>query len=101
MPLGLGLAFSGLHFGTTVALLTFSISVTAATIEDPNAGLKPLADAARFLVNTLMQPIMSLWNSWMSQNIPNSVENLLFLLNSLLWGFCAAFLVRSIRSRRF
>ncbi len=50
----------------------------------------------------LMQPGMSLWTPWMSKNMPNVVEWMLCVGNSLLWGFAIALLmnVRALATKK-
>jgi len=44
------------------------------------------------IANILIVPANYLWTSWASKNLPNSVEWILFLSNSLLWGYIVAFM---------
>ena len=39
-----------------------------------------------YITPVLMSPLYWLWTPWVSKNIHNSIEWLLFLLNSGLWG---------------
>jgi hypothetical protein len=45
------------------------------------------------VADILVQPGYSLWTPWMSKNLPNACEWVLFLLNSALWGFGSVLLV--------
>lgn len=42
---------------------------------------------AALLVDILIYPLYLVWTPWMSRHMPNSVEWVLFLFNSLIWGF--------------
>lgn len=39
----------------------------------------------------LLMPLGTLWNGWMSKNMPNFMELVLVVLNSTLWGAVIAF----------
>ena len=38
------------------------------------------------IAQVLMSPLYWLWSPWMSRNVHDIIENLLFVLNSGLWG---------------
>jgi len=46
----------------------------------------------------LMSPLYLIWNSWASKNIHNLIENLLFVLNSVLWGVAIEYFYTRIKS---
>ncbi len=101
IPVGAGFALAGSHFAMTLLLSKYSLSVAIRALDDPMAPRSTLlADVAGVLANILMQPLKFLWNKEMSQNVPVSVEWLLFTLNSCLWGFTIAILWRRLRHRR-
>jgi hypothetical protein len=39
-----------------------------------------------------MSPMYLLWNSWASKHIHDVIENLLFIVNSFLWGVAIEYL---------
>ncbi len=41
----------------------------------------------------LMQPGYSLWTPWMGKNLPDFIEWIFVIGNSLLWGFAIAMLI--------
>jgi len=47
------------------------------------------------IAGVLMQPGMFFWTPWMSKNMPNFVEWMLCVGNSLLWGFAIALLINA------
>ena len=51
-----------------------------------------------FITEVLMSPAFLLWNSWASKNVPNIIENLLVILNSILWGTIIEFFYSKYRN---
>jgi hypothetical protein len=52
-------------------------------------GIRQITSFERFsghMTEILMSPAYLLWNSWASKNLPDIVEMILFLMNSVLWG---------------
>lgn len=100
LSIGLVLAFSGIHFVMTIVLFFYSFSKTMEAFDNPSLTSKPITDLANIAVSILMQPMTSLWTKWMSQNIPNAIEFIIFLLNSCIWGIGLAALWNYVRNRR-
>ncbi len=100
IPIGLGFALSGIHLAVTFVLLLYVLADGLGPPDDLTVPPpSPLAESAGMLLKVLMQPLVSLWNKWMSQHVPNLVEILLFLLNSCVWGFPIAILWDRLRRR--
>ena len=53
-----------------------------------------------YITLVLMSPLYWLWTSWMSKNIHDSIEWLLFLLNSGLWGLVIENIYSKIKPRK-
>jgi hypothetical protein len=47
--------------------------------------------------DVLLLPGSVAWTPWASKNLPNAVEWVLFMGNSLLWGFLVALLLRRLK----
>ncbi len=81
-------------------LLTLGCTVLALDslkgLDDPAYEPSALTTAADAAAKVLMQPAASLWPT--GGILPDAAEWLLFLGNSLLWGFVAALLLKLLRS---
>jgi len=49
------------------------------------------------ITNTLIVPANYLWTPWASKNLPDFIEWILFLSNSVLWGYVVAFMYSKIK----
>lgn len=67
-----------------------------------NLSVSPASDMLDDVAGVLMMPGLLVWTYWMSKNMPDFIEWGLFLANSALWSFGAAFVIErlSIRRRR-
>lgn len=81
----LALAFGSLLYSFGASMDDFDRGVTSNSVFKSFVG---------YLCNVLWQPGHSLWTYWMSKNLPGADEWGMALLNSALWGFGLAFLIR-------
>ena len=99
-----GLLLSVVHWVVAVGLFMFASSATMEAFDDSSVQISIIAKIASVIVDVLWQPFLSVWTPWMSKNIPNSVEWIAFILNSMLWGFAISlflrFAVQKIKSRQ-
>lgn len=82
------------HFVLAMGSLVFAIGAGMGAFDDPDYQTSGLERVTDLLVTVLLQPGMSLWTPWMSKNMPNLVEWLLLMANSLLWGFAITLIIR-------
>ena len=92
-----GIIFAVVHFLLAFFLLAFAFGSTMEAFDKPDYQPTLIEHIAEWTSGILLQPLISLWTTWMSKNMPNYVEWILFLGNSLLWGFAIALLI-NIRS---
>ena len=91
------LLFAILHLVITFGCLIVSFSASMQHFDD----LKEPAwfeNALSYTADVLMLPLRLIWTSWMSKHLHSSIEWLLFLSNSLLWGLAIEFLYLKIKS---
>ena len=81
------------HFALTISLMLFAISTGMEAFNNPDHHISGIERFSGSLVKVLMQPVMSLWTPWMSKNMPNMVEWVLVIANSLLWGFAIVLII--------
>jgi hypothetical protein len=79
-----------IHAIVTLGLLAYCMDMSAVDGFKPPQSTRVAATAA----HGLMLPGYLLWTSWASKNLPNSLEWLLFIANSGLWGFVISAAVR-------
>jgi hypothetical protein len=75
------------HFVLSIICLSVSFGASMEQFDNPEYSPSPIMDPLEFLAEILMQPGSSVWTSWMSRNMPDIVEWLIFMGNSVLWGF--------------
>jgi hypothetical protein len=95
----LGGILSVLHLGFTLFGIMVSFGASMRRFDDPNYPVSPVSDTLGDIVGILMLPGRLVWTSWMSKNMPNSIEWALFLANSALWGFGIAFVIERLSIR--
>jgi len=83
--------FSFIHFGVLIAffIISFSAGMDEFDGKGETTGFEKISQKITLV---LMSPIYLLWNSWASKHIHDVIENLLFILNSVLWGAAAEYL---------
>ena len=84
----LGLAAA--HFIIMLASLLLAYGSGMEEFDNPDYQPTVVERVAEAICPVLMQPAASLWTPWMTKHMPNIVEWLLVLANSILWGFVAA-----------
>ncbi|MBL6720460.1 MAG: hypothetical protein ISQ08_03520 [Planctomycetes bacterium] len=90
--LGLSVAHFVLALGSLLLSLTLSGGIDAEEALLPS----PLPELCAGATAVLMQPGAALWSQLQSgESLPDALEWLLVLGNSLLWGGCAALLLRA------
>ncbi|MDP7036197.1 MAG: hypothetical protein QF752_17085 [Planctomycetota bacterium] len=76
----------GIFHGTvTLVLIGYSFGSSMENFEG-NRSPEPLDRIVETLVEILVFPLSQLWNPWLSSNLPDALEWIAFLGNSLLWG---------------
>ena len=83
--------FSFIHLGVSIAF--FIISFSAGMDEfDGNGEITIFEEISQQITVILMSPMYLLWDSWASKHIHDVIENLLFILNSVIWGVAIEYL---------
>ena len=85
---------------THMAVLFFLLLVSFTAGMDEFDGKREMTSFERVCGNAaeiLMSPAYLFWNSWASRNVPDVVEQLLFLMNSLVWGTAIDALYAAVR----
>jgi hypothetical protein len=103
MPLGMrtrftrAALFSGLHAVTTIGLLGYGMVGSSARFD----GFRPPqgSELAGNIAEILMLPASWLWTPWASRHLSNTVEWLLFLGTSILWGLVLSACYERVRTR--
>src|SRR5688572_17292665 len=72
------------HAALTMGLMLYASYGAAARFEGME--VPPGATVADSAAHVLSSPGVLLWTSRASKNLPNAVEWLLFLVNSMVWG---------------
>lgn len=81
-----------------VAFLS-SFSIASARFDNPDYLPTWCSTAVSVASKILCFPLLYLWTPWASKNLPNFVEWLALLLNSLIWGYVFSLFVVNIKSR--
>ena len=90
------LIFSVIHLAVLIAF--FIVSFSAGMDElDEKGEITIFETISQKLTVILMSPMYLLWNSWASQHIHNVIENVLFILNSVVWGVAIEYLYSRYR----
>jgi hypothetical protein len=75
-----------LSFGSFI----ISISSGLSAFDNPDYQRSFAEKIINIIAYILMQPCYLIWSPWMGKNLPDIVEWILFLSNSLLWGLVIA-----------
>ena len=70
--------------------LVYSYGATMARFDEPGISPPLLENVAAVAATVLLLPVRLLWTSWASTNLPNIVEWLAFVANSVVWGLAVA-----------
>ncbi|MBN1588485.1 MAG: hypothetical protein JW888_03130 [Pirellulales bacterium] len=87
------IAVAFVHLVLTLGMGIVSMMAGMEAFDNPDYQPGVIAQLADSTARILMQPGMSLWTPWMSKNLPNIVEWILFLGNSLFWGLGLSLLI--------
>jgi hypothetical protein len=94
------LALSVAHFLLALGLLLLSLTLDGGIDAEEPLLPSPLPELCAGVTAVLMQPGAALWSHLQSgEALPDALEWLLVLCNSLLWGGCVALLLRARRAR--
>jgi hypothetical protein len=83
--------FSLIHLGVLIAFFIVSFSAGMDEV-DGKREITTFEKISQKITVILMSPMYLLWNSWASKHIHDVIENLLFILNSVLWGVAIEYL---------
>src|SRR5687767_6979620 len=89
-------AFTSLHAILALGAVLYAMAAGSAQFDNPDLPRMVGADIVEATANTLTLPGRLLWTSWASQNLPNVVEWVLFIANSVLWGALAVTLTNVV-----
>ena len=93
----LGTSFSLLHLMIAFGLILIAFDGTFSG--EWGEPVSPFIEAIGVLALIMIHPLYLLWTPWMSQNVPNWLETILFVLNSGIWGFLMGWIVCGLTSR--
>ena len=94
------LIISAIHFVIAFGSLCLAYGANMEAFDNPDYHLSFFEQTAGKLFEILMQPGVSLWTPWMSKNLPNFIEWILFIINSILWGIVLFFVISLIKLMR-
>ena len=89
---------AALHLVITLACIMFTFGAGMDrfdSLKEPTL----IEKSIEYITLVLMSPLYWLWTSWMSKNVHDSIEWLLFLLNSGLWGLVIGNVYSKIKLR--
>lgn len=90
--------FSFIHLGVLIAF--FIVSFSAGMDEfDGKGEITTFEEISHKITIILMSPMYLLWNSLASKHIHDVIENLLFIINSVLWGVAIEYLYSKYKSK--
>lgn len=90
-----GLVVTVIHLVLALGSVFVATSAGMERFDNPDYQFTVTERLADRVAGVLIQPGMSLWNPWMSKNMPNIVEWMLYIANSLLWGFAISLAVNA------
>ncbi len=90
------------HFVLSFGSLLISISSGLDAFDNPDYQRPLTENIINIIAYILMLPFYLIWSPWMSKHLPDFVEWILFLSNSLLWGFVIALCInlKSLMKKR-
>lgn len=91
------LGLSGLHFVLSIGSLLIAFSGGLKRFDHPKIRPGWLEQTTDRIAGVLVQPGASTWRSVRGGLLPNTVEWIIFLANSLLWGCATALIVIAIQ----
>lgn len=91
--LKIGMGLSLLHVLLTLALLVFIYQSSMDTFDQPEQKETKLVRFVKPILNILQQPIATIWKQQTNGSL-QAFEWLFFLLNSSIWGFSIAWIIK-------
>ena len=82
-----------IHFVLVIGLVMVAFVSGMETFDNPDHQPSMMGSVSGFLAGILMQPGISLWTPWMSENMHDVIEWGLYFFNSFLWGVVFAFVM--------
>jgi hypothetical protein len=92
--------FTAAHGVFTLACAMHAMAESSARFDNPERPHTFGATVAGAAASGLMLPGRLAWTDWASRNLPNSIEWLLFLANSAVWGVGGGALTTWLSGRR-
>ena len=91
------ITFSCIHFTVLIIcfITSFSLGMSRFDAGDMNENI--IETVTGVITNILIIPANYLWTPWASKNLPNFIEWILFLSNSILWGYVVAFVYSKLK----
>jgi hypothetical protein len=90
--------FSFIHLGALIAFFIVSYSAGMDKI-DAKGEITIFQKLSQIITVILMSPMYLLWSTWASKHIHDVIENILFIMNSVLWGVAIEYLYSKYRSQ--
>ncbi len=100
IPYVLGFLLSAMHLAGTVVLHCFCCMLALPVFDNTTEVTGLVEDSGIVVPNILAQPMEMLAESLIGKDMPPHAMGVSFALNSLVWGFCLAYLVIYIRRCR-
>jgi hypothetical protein len=75
-----------IHIIMTIGSVMLSFGSGMEAFDNQDYQPSMIGRIADHLAGIITQPALSLWTPWMSKNMPNMLEWVLFIANSMLWG---------------
>jgi uncharacterized membrane protein len=94
------IVFAVIHFVLAFGSMLIALTSGMAEFDNPDYQQSMVERVADHTTAILMQPGISLWTPWMSKNMPDVVEWVLCLANSLLWGLAMTLLLNNFISKK-
>ena len=92
------LAIAFAHLVASIVSIGVAFQETMRVFDDPVAEVSSAGHLASGIGSVLILPAGWLWTSWASKTLPNAVEWLLVMFNSLLWGYVIERALRYVRA---
>ncbi len=78
------------HCILAVVLVIAAVGSGMEAFDNPAYKASVMEWISDFFYGLIMQPGISLWTPWVSRNLPDSAQWILFAINSGFWGICLA-----------
>ena len=82
-----------IHFVLVIGLVMIAFVSGMEAFDNPDYQPSIMGSISGFLAEILMQPGISLWTPWMSENMHDVIEWGLYFFNSFLWGVVFALVI--------